>query len=65
MRISARARRHRPDDDRRARQLPHGREQANEDGDDRGDACPHMAGTVPGTDADDDDGIGKPMRAKR
>jgi hypothetical protein len=36
--------------------------QDNEDGDDRGDACdlcPHMAGTVPGTDADDDgDGIG-------
>jgi hypothetical protein len=36
--------------------------QANEDGDDRGDACdlcPHLAGTVPGGDADDDgDGVG-------
>ncbi len=37
-------------------------DQYNEDGDDRGDACdlcPHMAGTVPGSDGDDDgDGIG-------
>jgi hypothetical protein len=36
--------------------------QLNEDGDDRGNACdlcPHMVGTVPGTDADGDgDGIG-------
>lgn len=36
--------------------------QANEDHDDRGDACdlcPHLEGTVPGTDDDDDDdGIG-------